>query len=836
MKYPYELINHEEKLPIKVFLHNINQYPIHWHEEIELIFVLQGTIKIIEENKSFELKEGDLILINSNMLHSSEYIEQNTTLVMQIDVKYYEKFYPNFSNILFECKSFLSSEKNQKAFNIVRSLLAGIMFSVNKKNTDYELEVHELLFRLIRLFISNFIVDASQSLNVRPTDRLMRIVQYINEHYMESISLNDIAEAEYLSVHYLSKYIKDYLGLPFIKYLTSVRLKKSVHELIYTNKNISDVALSNGFPNSKSYYKAFNEAFGITPSAYRKQNQLIIDTDKTKISFNYFEFNPTQGLAKLNKYINTYENQVEIEAEERIAYKFDLNENSAQINHSWRKLMTFGRAAEGLRAEWQRQLTEVQKEIPFEYIRFHGIFCDDMMVYNENEDGTVSYNFTYVDELFDFFLRIGIKPFIELGFIPSQLASNKDQVFFWWKANLSFPKDIDRWVALVKAFTTHLIDRYGIDNVRSWYFEIWNEPNIMGIFWHESKECFYNFFIKTFKAIKEVDSYIKVGGPAIILQGESGNRWTIDFLKHLKEKQTNIDFYSFHIYPVLSEDDFESYFENSDCNNSAEFNKVVGSFRYADKNFTKNIIESFVKSLEVNKLDNIELFMTEWNSSTNSRDLVHDTCFMAAFMVQNLINISQNIDGAGFWTFTDIFEEFKAGNTTFHGGFGFITHNGIKKPGFYAYKLLNRLGNKVIEQGEGYIITKKDNSFKLLFYNYHHYDNLFTCYDTSHISFTDRYNVFESQHTKKVSIELRGLEKGRYYIKTYTLDRENGSAFDIWTNMGAPEPMSLEEINFIKEKTNPSYFVERKECDGLMNLKVDIKPHGVVLVEIGSCK
>ena len=137
-----------------------------------------------------------------------------------------------------------------------------------------------------------------------------------------------------------------------------------------------------------------------------------------------------------------------------------------------------GRANEGLRADWQRQLTIAHRECGFEYIRMHGLFTDDMGVYRE-DNGKPEYNWQYIDELYDFLHSIGMKPFVELGFMPGGLASGSKTIF-WWKGNVTPPKDMNKWADFIRAFVLHEQERYGDAEVRTWYFEVWNEPNLSG--------------------------------------------------------------------------------------------------------------------------------------------------------------------------------------------------------------------------------------------------------------------------------------------------------------------------------------------------------------------
>jgi xylan 1,4-beta-xylosidase len=171
-----------------------------------------------------------------------------------------------------------------------------------------------------------------------------------------------------------------------------------------------------------------------------------------------------------------------------------------------------GRANEGLRADWQAQLSTVQNEIGFHYLRFHGIFHDDMGVYSEDSHGQPIYNFQYVDALYDALLARHIRPFVELSFMPAALASGP-QTVFWWKGNITPPKDMAKWNALVATFVTHLQSRYGADEVNHWYFEVWNEPDLHNGFFTGTQADYFSLYKNTVEAIRSVCPRCRVGGP-----------------------------------------------------------------------------------------------------------------------------------------------------------------------------------------------------------------------------------------------------------------------------------------------------------------------------------
>src|SRR2546427_668718 len=187
----------------------------------------------------------------------------------------------------------------------------------------------------------------------------------------------------------------------------------------------------------------------------------------------------------------------------------DANAPSRPFPHFWEKMFGSGRAILSLRESYRRDLREIKEATDFEYVRFHAIFHDEVGVYQEDSEGRATYNFSYLDQIYDGLLANGVRPFVELSFMPRQLAANDILHPFWYKPNVSPPKDWEKWDQLITAFAKHLVERYGIDEVASWYFEVWNEPNID--FWAgEPKQATYwQLYDHTARAIKKVNTRLR---------------------------------------------------------------------------------------------------------------------------------------------------------------------------------------------------------------------------------------------------------------------------------------------------------------------------------------
>jgi len=471
-------------------------------------------------------------------------------------------------------------------------------------------------------------------------------------------------------------------------------------------------------------------------------------------------------------------------------------DESIPLKHFWSTTVGAGRANEGLRASWQEQLQLAVKDGGFRYVRFHGLFHDDMFVYRE-QDGVPVYNFQYIDDLFDRMRANGARPFVELGFSPSAMVTEKGSTGFWWKGNGSPPNDYRKWAELVRRFLNHCIERYGADEVRSWYFEVWNEPNLHG-FWTGTQAQYFELYKVTALAIKQVDPLLRVGGPTtsnfylddeVLKQAKATGAdleslpwhpiWLDEFLKYCAENHLPVDFVSTHPYPA----DF-----TADEKTHATMHRSVNS--------TRDDLRLVRKLVDASPYPHAEIHLTEWSSSSSSRDHTHDSLQAAAFIVKTNLDSIGLVDSLSYWTFTDVFEEQGAGDSIFHGGFGMINYQGIPKPVFHGYRFLNELGDQLLAKTPGAVITRDASSGKLsaLAYNYPPEVSI-ALPGTSSLDEADK--ITDTGSARELSLTLTGLKPGAPF-EIETLDKAHGNATAAWEAMGKPDPPTREQTAALK--------------------------------------
>ncbi len=440
-----------------------------------------------------------------------------------------------------------------------------------------------------------------------------------------------------------------------------------------------------------------------------------------------------------------------------------------------------GRANEGLRADWQQQLAQVKKDCDFKYIRFHGLLSDDMGVYRVNQNGKPEYNFMYIDALFDYLLSIGIKPFVELGFMPTALASGSKTIF-WWRGNVTPPNDYNRWEELIRNLTLHFTERYGVDEVKTWYFEVWNEPNLSPGFWAGTQDEYFKLYKHSATAIKSVNSAYRVGGPAT-----AGAAWVPEMIAFCHKNAVPLDFISTHAYGV--EQGFLDEYGHSGTVLSKNPMSVSGDVL----NSRKQISNSSMPALE--------LHYTEWSSSYTPADPIHDSYHQAAYILQKIKQVGTAANSMSYWVFTDIFEEAGPRFTPFHGGFGLLNTQGINKSAYYSYKFMNEMGSTELQNSDKQSWVCKDEygNVQVLLWDYTH---TLPADSVNNQSYFVR--DLPAATKGKVRINIAGVTKGKYKLEIYHVGYKSNDAYSSYLAMGRPNQLTKQQVAQIKNQNNGS--------------------------------
>lgn len=478
----------------------------------------------------------------------------------------------------------------------------------------------------------------------------------------------------------------------------------------------------------------------------------------------------------------------------------DANAATTPFPHFWERMFGSGRAALVLRASYQRDLRLVKAATGVEYVRFHGLMHDELGLFDIGKDGKPVYNFTYVDQIYDALLDAGVKPFVELSFMPQKLAADPDKIFgFWYKPNVSPPKDYAQWDALIDALARHLVERYGIDEVATWYFEVWNEPNLG--FWggEPNQPTYYELYDHTARAIKRVDARLKVGGPSTAQAA-----WSGEFVRHCVENGIPVDFVTTHVYANDTPED------------------VFGSSEPIPRDrMTCRAVRKAHDEIARSGRPDLPLIFSEYNASYAFEPNITDTDFMAAWLATTISQCDGLAAMMAQWTFSDVFEEGGVIRTPFHGGFGIVAEYGLPKPAFNAYALLHDLGERrlVLKSDSALATRRADGTLVIALWNYAEPDATGETYTPP----------AAAPRPLHFDLTLQGLRAGAN-ASVRRVDRDHGNVIKAYDAMGRPQWPRREQVARLREAAAPAS-PEPLPLDG-GRIRVDVPVHGLALIEI----
>lgn len=471
---------------------------------------------------------------------------------------------------------------------------------------------------------------------------------------------------------------------------------------------------------------------------------------------------------------------------------------TGRLSEAWRECVGTGRLNLALRADYQESAALVQREIGFRYIRGHGLLSDDMGVLRQSE-GVTRYSFTYVDQVVDSWLRIGLKPFLELGFMPSALASG-DQTVFWWKGNVTPPRSHDDWAALVRAVLRHLIDRYGLEEVRTWPIEVWNEPNLT-VFWQGAdKAAYFRLYEATARAVKDVDASLQVGGPVL---SPGSDEWWAPFADFVATRDVPIDFVSRHAYssgPVQ--------------------NVPFGVYQTFER--PQALLDQFDaprRYLEGTALAGLPVHISEFNTSYRPDNPVHDSAWNAAYLAPVLAGGGDLVDSFSYWTFCDVFEEADIPTSLFHGGFGLLTHRQVRKPTYHLYAFMARLGRSVLARGVDHLVCRDD-------------DGRVTVLAWQPVGGSDDGPYGSAPATHELRLRVPVATSSTAVVRR-SVNESEGNAWTAWRELGRPRNPSERVLDLLRDASTPVVrHSSLSPTDGHVDLDLVLGQHEVTLVEL----
>jgi len=475
-------------------------------------------------------------------------------------------------------------------------------------------------------------------------------------------------------------------------------------------------------------------------------------------------------------------------AQPRETLSIDASAPAQPFAHFWEHMFGSGRAVLSLRESYREDLRAVREATAVSYVRFHALLHDEMGVYTVDKNGSPVFNFSYVDQAYDGLLANGVRPLVELSFMPAKLAAREVRHSFWYRPITSPPADYERWDALISALARHLVERYGIDEVSQWYFEVWNEPNLD--FWagQPKQSTYWTLYDHTARSLKAVDTRLRVGGPATAQAA-----WVAAFLRHCSENPVPVDFVSSHVY---GDDTAKDVFGTTE--------------KISRRHMVCRAVQKVHSEIQASPLPSVPLIWTEFNASWSNHPEVTDAPFMGPWLAETIRQCDGFVQEMSYWSFSDVFEEQGVVKKPFYGGFGLIAAGGIPKPAFNAFTLLHKLGEqRLANDSPGVLVTRRsDGILVLALWNY----------------------AEVGEQVPVRSIALHFTHTNAHMASVQSIDAEHGNVHVAYEHMGAPRYPTQRELAQLRQAAAIPAAIQRPLQSG--ELALEIPSDGLVLVTI----
>ena len=776
----------------------------HFHQNLEIIYVLEGELEIQIETETYQMKKGDFLLVNANKRHSHHETSGNLLLAsFQINFSMVSE-YMGTNRLLFWCNTY--TDKNE-AYLQLRKALDRILNRFYDREREGAVYLNSIYYEVVYLLTVYFMVKADDvRLNEKFTpdnSRIFEIQNYVQANYQKQLSLNDLAKQLYLSNAYLSKYIKKHFGLSFLEYVNNVRLFHAVDELIYSEKKITRIALDNGFPTTAAFNKAFKDVYFTTPSAYRQEVQKKKEGKEKNIS--------QQEIDQRVKTFLLGRKKVEDNTAVRDKNLFVADTcNTTELKKSWNKIINVCAMDTLLNYDVQKQLLKMQKEIGFSYVRIYNLF--QQALYDETQENRKNYNFSRIDRVLDFLVEHGLKPYIEMAFktvsvnytINSSMNDKYNEIIFHDKESFS---------EVMRAFAAHIANRYGVSEIESWYFELWKDDRLNML---DGNGLYFEWFETIYTVLKEISPKIMVGGSGFALGYDNFQYQKL--IRNWKSRTIHPDFISVYAFSYLL----------------LQENGVYFGKRSLDNSFVKNQLEMFRKVLQEENFVPQELNITEWGMTISNRNSINDSCAYGAYIVKNCIECEGKADMMGYWHGSDLYTEFYDSDRVLYGDAGLLTRDSIKKPSYYAFQFLKLLKNRLLGKTENAILTTDGKGiYTIVCHNCKKLNYRYSMVDEKDIKAENVYEFYENEDSVHLKFKIENVKNGNYMMRIFYINRENGSIQNIWQDMGNIRNLSKGEIDYIRRSANPKVEMKRIQVkDGILNIETKLKAHEIRAIDI----
>jgi len=788
------------KTGIEIAINQIEDIGTNFHMEVELFFVMSGKAELVIGDETYLMSKNSIIVVNSEKRHSMRKIEDGLLCRLVIDYQLISE-YLDSSLFFFWCNSVAEPMGDyDKLLDLLQKLLATTLMRKGKEDFG----TYGLHYQILDLLLRRYLIDQNdvryQTDRDESGERIHEIMCYVQNNYAEELTLNELADRLYLSNAYLSRFFKKNFGQNFKDYINSVRLLHAIDDLLATDKNMTKIAMDNGFPSITRFNQVFKDEYGMSPLAYRESH---IGERKTPIATSSFD--EESLMQELREYVQT-ERILSLDDNEQIVCQQIDVANRKPMHKNWSRIINVGPLEDVMQAEAQRDILKVHEELGFSYVRFWNIF--DKFICDEN----AQFNFNRIDRTIEFLLRNHIKPFILIGGKSRDIMRNFGNVVFTANSeDYGFLSNERAWASLMKRFCIHLLECFGAEEVSTWCFEL-RKPQKWDPFYNEDTDAQYlRWFEIAEKTIRHYFPYVMLGGCEFVLNwSDDGSDSIVEMLNYWSQIEFHPDFVSLAVFPY-------------------EYTRPS-----MNEEYLRDDIMHIRDILKKNGYEHLPVMVTEWSNTLSSRNIYNESCYKGSYIIRNMTMNADIADKIVYWSASDVLGEFADTSDLLYGGVGLVNKNGIPKPSFFAFKFMKDLYKYQICCTRNYCITTDGNgNYRILCNNMKSLSYTYCNNPDVLIGPLDYEQYFTDLEPLTLKLELVGVDKGEYEIRRRVVCKEYGSILDELIGWEYISSVKHNDVAYLEQICQPKLTLGLIPCNEThLLLDVDLPANAFELIEI----
>ncbi|MFZ7943267.1 helix-turn-helix domain-containing protein [Neobacillus sp. 19] len=646
---------------------------------IQFIFVINGDLTVETNSRFYSLGENDLLLLNRNQLYQFHGTKDNCVLLLTITDAVIDRFYPEYHKRRFRCFSREVEMGRELKIDKIRKLLAEMMITYLRREESYKLEIQGNICQILLILIRNFSLEGTAFEKIDTDDqRLTQIIDYMERNYEQPITLEEMAQKTFLSTAYLSRYFKQKMGMGFSRFLMNIRLKHGLKDLLYTTDSISQIAMKNGFPNSKSFTNLFKEVYGATPHEYRETHspeQPIESVNSYNLHDSETLMKSPEVLAKLGM-ILTAGDKMYVNTETRYEeLMIELSHDKQETINLPDNILMVGELKELLKENVRSQVLMVKDDLGLSFIGIHHLVSGATILPDVETDERIATTSPYfnTDSALNFILKNNLSLYVRVDY--QEISADEEQYF-----------------SKLTKFLKHCLQVYGEKFLNSWHF-IYYEPYFTAV---EAKNL-HQIYLKLHRLLKQLVPDVKVG---VFLPFSFHDENIPKEHEWLLGEGDRFDFIGFH----------------------ANQNEVIDFTEMGDERFTfakdyivvkTNKVKGFLKLHQMEK----PLFLVSWNTLSGNTRFTNGTFFRGALVLKNALDLANEVESLTFWVNTELHEEDKPNHRIRLEGLELFHYFNGKRPAYYSMLFANKLEGVVVATGQDFLMTQTNRGYQLVLMN-----------------------------------------------------------------------------------------------------------------------